>query len=211
MKALITKWIHYLTAVLGPLGVWGVMSFAFIDAAIFGMPIDAIVCGYAYAKPSRLLLYALGAAIGSALGSLIVYAIGYKGGEVMLKKRMGEARFNRITASFEKREFLLLTVISFLPPPTPFKLFVLAAGMVEMRPWRFISAIVLGKFARFTIESILVVRYGPHIIALLAEVLRHHLSYALASVAALALLGWWFSRFRRAKTARDLPGAELPE
>ena len=210
MKALITKWIHYITALLGPLGVWGVMSFAFIDAAMFGMPIDAIVCGYAYAKPSHLLLYALGAAVGSALGSLAVYVIGYKGGEVMLKKRMGEARFTRITASFEKREFLLLTLISVLPPPTPFKLFVLAAGMVEMRPWRFLSAIVLGRFVRFTIESILVVRYGPHIIALLAEVLRHHLSYAISVVIALALLGWLFSRFWKARV-RDTANTQLSE
>ena len=179
------------------------MGFAFIDAAMFGMPIDAIVCGYAYARPSRLLLYSLGAAIGSALGSLVVYAIGYKGGEVMLKRRMGEARFNRITASFEKREFLLLTVISMLPPPTPFKLFVLAAGMVEMRPWRFLSAIVIGRFVRFTIESILVVRYGPHVIALLAEVLRHHLTAAIAAIVAIALLAWWFARLRKAKLRSD--------
>jgi len=178
------------------------MGFAFIDAAMFGMPIDAIVCGYAYARPRHLLLYALGAAVGSALGSLVVYGIGYKGGEVMLKKRMGEARFNRITASFEKREFLLLTVISVLPPPTPFKLFVLAAGMVEMRPWRFLSAIALGRFVRFTIESILVVRFGPHIIALLAEVLRHHLSYAIAFVVALALLAWWFSRITKLRKVK---------
>jgi len=202
LKALITKWIHHIAAVLGPLGVWGVMGFAFIDAAMFGMPIDAIVCGYAYARPRHLLLYALGAAVGSALGSLVVYGIGYKGGEVMLKKRMGEARFNRITASFEKREFLLLTVISVLPPPTPFKLFVLAAGMVEMRPWRFLSAIALGRFVRFTIESILVVRFGPHIIALLAEVLRHHLSYAIAFVVALALLAWWFSRITKLRKVK---------
>ena len=199
MKELVAKWIHRVAAVLGPLGVWGVMGFAFIDAAMFGMPIDAIVCGYAYAKPSHLLLYSLGAAVGSAVGSLVVYSIGYKGGEVMLKKRMGEARFNRITASFEKREFLLLTVISILPPPTPFKLFVLAAGMVEMRPFRFLSAILLGRFTRFTIESILVVRYGPHIIALLAEVLRHHLSYVIAFAIAFAVLAWWFARLRRAK------------
>jgi membrane protein YqaA with SNARE-associated domain len=186
------------------------MGFAFIDAAMFGMPIDAIVCGYAYAKPRHLLLYSLGAAVGSALGSLVVYAIGYKGGEVMLKKRMGEARFNRITASFEKRGFLLLTAIAMLPPPTPFKLFVLAAGMVEMQPWRFLSAIVIGRFARFTIESILVVRYGPHVIALLAEVLRHHLTAAIVAVLTLALLGWWFSRLRKGKPQSEA-ASELSE
>lgn len=175
------------------------MGFAFIDAALFGMPIDAIVCGYAYAKPSHLLLYAMGAAVGSALGSLIVYGIGYKGGEVMLRQRMGDARFNRMTASFEKREFPLLAVISMLPPPTPFKLFVLSAGMAEMRPARFLSAIFLGRFVRFTIESILVIRYGPHIIAIFAEALRHHLSYVVAFVVALAVIGWWVWRIRKAR------------
>lgn len=204
MKALLAKWTHHLIAVLGPLGVWGVMGFAFIDAALFGMPIDAIVCGYVFAKPTHLLLYAAGAAAGSALGSLIVYGIGYKGGEVMLKKRMGEARFNRITASFEKREFLLLTVISLLPPPTPFKLFVLSAGMVEMSLPRFLGAIFLGRFVRFTIESVLVIRYGPHVITLLAEAVRHHLSYVIATVLAAAPLGWWAWRVTKMRQRKLL-------
>jgi len=202
LKELIAKWTHHLIAILGPLGVWGLMGFAFVDAAIFGMPIDAIVCGYAYAKPSRLLLYTLGAAVGSAAGSLIVYAIGYQGGEVMLRKRLGDARYHRITSSFEKREFPLLTVISMLPPPTPFKLFVLSAGMAEMPPLRFVSAIVLGRFVRFTIESILVIRYGPHVIALFAEALRHHLSYVVAAGISVAVIGWWVWRIRKVQRRR---------
>ena len=186
-------------AVLGPLGVWGVIGFAAIDAAIFGMPIDAIVCGYAYANPSRLLLYSLGAAVGSTLGSIVIYAIGYQGGEVLLRKRMGDARFERITASFEKREFGMMTIVSMLPPPTPFKLFVLSAGMAEMRLTRFALAIFVGRFVRFTIESILVVRYGPQVIAVLADVFRHHVSYVIAAAIAVLVIGWWIWRVRRSK------------
>ncbi len=178
------------------------MGFAAIDAAIFGMPIDAIVCGYAYANPSRLLLYAMGAAVGSTLGSLVIYAIGYKGGEVVLRKRMGDARFEKITASFEKQEFRMLAVVSMLPPPTPFKLFVLAAGMAEMRLTRFVLAIFLGRFARFTIESILVVRYGPEIIAVLAKAFRHHLSYVIAAAIAVVGIGWWIWRVRKVRGRR---------
>ncbi len=197
-------------AVLGPLGVWGVMGFAAIDAAILGMPIDAIVCGYAYAHPNHLLLYALGAAAGSAVGSIVVYGIGYKGGEVMLRKRMGDARFNRITASFEKREFPVLTVVSMLPPPTPFKLFVLSAGMVEMRLTRFLLAIFVGRFVRFTIESVLVIHYGPHVIAILAEAFHHHLSYVIAAIVTGAVIGWWIWRIRkvRGRTASKIGNAE---
>lgn len=178
------------------------LGFAAIDAAIFGMPIDAIVCGYAYANPAKLVLYALAAAVGGAAGSLVVYAIGYQGGEVMLRKRMGDARYNRITASFEKREVPVLTIVSMLPPPTPFKLFVLCAGMAEMRPSRFVLSIFTGRFVRFMIEGILVIRYGPHVIALLAEMFRHHLMSVIAGLIGLGIVGWWVWRLRKGRQPR---------
>jgi membrane protein YqaA with SNARE-associated domain len=202
LKNLIAKWTHYLTAVLGPLGAWGLLGFAAIDAAIFGMPIDAIVCGYAYANPAKLVLYALAAAVGGALGSLVVYAIGLTGGEVMLRKRMGDARYDRITARFEKREVLVLTIVSMLPPPTPFKLFLLCAGMAEMRPSRFVLSIFTGRFVRFIIEGILVIRYGPHVIAILADMFRHHLVSVLLILLAAAILGWWIWRIRKLRLAK---------
>ena len=104
-----------------------------MDAALLGMPLDAIVAGYAYADPKRFLLYAAMAAAGSALGSIVIYLIGYKGGEVLLVKRIGEKRFNKIKASFERHEFWAVMFPAMLPPPTPFKLFVLSAGVAEMR------------------------------------------------------------------------------
>jgi hypothetical protein len=91
---------------LKPLGIWGVMGFAAVDAAFLGMPLDAIVAGYAYADPRRFLLYAAMGAAGSALGSIVIYLIGYKGGELLLVKRIGKKRFNKIKASFERHEFL---------------------------------------------------------------------------------------------------------
>ena len=99
----------------------------------------------------------------------------------------------------------MLAVVSMLPPPTPFKLFVLAAGMAEMRLTRFILAIFLGRFARFTIESILVIRYGPEVITVLAHTFRHHLSYVIAAVVALVLIGWWIWRVRKVRGRRTPP------
>ena len=96
MKHLLAKWTHWILAVLSPLGIWGVMGFAFVDAAFLGMPLDAIVGGYVYAAPRRFLLLSAMAAAGSALGSIVIYWIGYKGGEVLLVKRIGEERFNKI-------------------------------------------------------------------------------------------------------------------
>jgi membrane protein YqaA with SNARE-associated domain len=197
LKHLLAKWTHWILAVLTPFGIWGVMGFAFVDAAFLGMPLDAIVGGYVYAAPRRFLLLSAMAAAGSALGSIVIYWIGYKGGEVLLAKRVGESRFKKIHAAFERYGFLGLMVPSMLPPPTPFKLFVLTAGVIEMSFVKFLSAIFLGRLLRFCILSLLVIRFGPEIVALFGSAVHQHLRLTLAILALLALIGWWFWWLRK--------------
>ena len=203
MKHLLNKWSLLILAVLKPLGIWGVLGFAVVDAAFLGMPLDAIVAGYVWANPHRLVLYSAMAAAGSALGSIVIYVIGYKGGEVLLVKRMGEKRFNKIRAAFDRHEFLAIMLPSMLPPPTPFKLFVLSAGMAEMRFSHFLAAIFLGRFLRFVVESFLVIRFGPEIVGLLGGVLHHHWRYVIAVIATACLIGWWIWRTRKLKSAKN--------
>jgi membrane protein YqaA with SNARE-associated domain len=202
LKHLLNKWSLTILAVLKPLGIWGVLGFAAVDAAFLGMPLDAIVAGYVWANPRRLLLYCAMAAAGSALGSIVIYAIGYKGGEVLLVKRIGEKRFNKIKASFERHKFLAIMLPSMLPPPTPFKLFVLSAGVAEMRFSHFLGAIFAGRFLRFVVLSFLVIRFGPQIVGLAGGVLHHHLRYVIAAVAVGVLAGWWIWRVRKLKSTR---------
>ena len=197
MKHLFARWTHWILAVLTPLGIWGVGAFAFVDAAFLGMPLDAIVGGYVYAAPRRFLLLSAMAAAGSALGSIVIYWIGYKGGEVLLVKRMGEERFRKVHASFERYGFLALMVPSMLPPPTPFKLFVLSAGVVEMSFSRFLSAIFAGRFLRFLLLSLLVIRFGPEIVGFFGHVLHDHWRLTIAILAAAALIGWWVWKLRK--------------
>ena len=202
MKRLLSKWTLLILTLLKPLGVWGVMGFAAVDAAFLGMPLDAIVAGYAYANPNRFLLYSAMAAAGSALGSIVIYVIGYKGGEVLLVKRIGEKRFNKIKDSFERQEFWAIMFPAMLPPPTPFKLFVLSAGVAEMSFGRFLAAIFTGRMLRFSLESLIVIRYGPQILGLVGGVVHHHLRYLIATLACLALVGWWVWRLRAKRRSR---------
>ena len=188
---------------LKPLGVWGIAGFAAVDSAVLGMPLDVIVAGYVWANPHRLLLYCALASAGGALGSSLWYVIGYKGGEVLLVKRIGEKRFRKIQASFEQHEFLALMLPSMLPPPTPFKLFVLSAGVAEVRFGHFLAAIFSGRFVRFVILSFLVIRFGPGIVDFLGSMLHHHLRILIAVLAGGALLGWWIWRARKLRLTRD--------
>jgi membrane protein YqaA with SNARE-associated domain len=203
LKHLLHKWTLLVLAVLKPLGIWGVLGFAVVDATFLGMPLDAIVAGYVWANPHRLLLYSAMAAAGSALGSIVWYVIGYKGGEVLLVKRMGERRFNKIKAAFDRHEFLAIMLPSMLPPPTPFKLFVLSAGVAEMRFSHFLSAIFFGRLLRFMLLSFLVIRYGPQIVGFFGGMVHDHWRIVIAVIATACLVGWWIWRTRKSKSARN--------
>ena len=202
MKHLLHKWTLLILALLKPLGIWGVLGFAAVDAAFLGMPLDAIVAGYVWADPHRLLLYAAMAATGSTLGSIVIYVIGYKSGEVLLMKRMGEKRFNKIKAAFDRHEFLAIMLPSMLPPPMPFKLFVLSAGVAEMRFSHFLIAVFSGRFFRFVVLSFLVIRYGPQIVGFMGGMVHSHWRFSIAVIATACLVGWWIWRMRRSKQAR---------
>ena len=180
IKNILTKYTAWIFRTLAPLGPWGVFAIAAVDGSLFGMPVDAVVAGYVYYHQSNFILYVLMASAGSALGSLVVYAIGYFGGEAVLRKRIAEERFNRIHASFEHHQFWALMFPAMLPPPTPFKLFVLAASVFEMRLSHFLAAIFAGRFVRFFILAILTIKFGPQVIQLTGDLFRHHYLWVLA-------------------------------
>ena len=202
IKKLLAKWAAFLWAVLKPLGAWGVFAIAGIDSAAFGMPLDAVVAGYVYAEPHKFWLYALMAAAGSAAGSLIIYVIGYKMGELMLEKRMGKAKFARVRARFEEHEFLALAVPAVMPPPFPFKLFALSAAVFEMHWAHFMLAIFTGRIVRFMILSVLVVYFGPQAVGMVGQAVAGHPWIVLAVCAAAVAAGaFFFLRSRRNKRA----------
>jgi len=188
-----TAWIWGLLKVLG---IWGVLVIAFADSALLGMPVDAVVATYVYQDRKRFLFYVAMASLGSALGSIPLYLIGYAGGEKVLRKRISEERFLKIHRSFEEHEFWALMFPGMLPPPMPFKIFVLAAAVFEMRFRDFLAAIFAGRFVRFLILSLLVLFFGPQILGLLATLFRRHWLGLLAAVTTGVLL-WWFMRRRR--------------
>lgn len=200
IKHIISAYGKWIWAVLAPLGVWGVFAISAVDAAFMGLPMDAIVAGYIYKDPHRFLLYVLLAALGSAVGSIVIYVIGYTGGEVLLRKRVSPERFQKIHASFEKHEFLALMFPAMLPPPTPFKAVVLAAAAFEMSLGRFLVAIFAGRFFRFLILGFLTLRFGPQVVELGGRIVAHDFKWVLL-VLAVGLLGWLIWRWRAGKIA----------
>ena len=193
-----TGWVLHL---LAPLGIWGVFAIAFADSALLGMPVDAIVAFYVYQDHKRLLFYVLMASLGSMVGSIPLYIIGYLGGEKVLRKRITEERFQQIHRSFEQHEFWALMFPGMLPPPTPFKIFVLGAAVFEMRFRDFLAAIFAGRFVRFLVLSLLVLWFGPQIVGLMGTVVRQHFGWLLGAVAGGVLM-WLLMRRSKKRRAR---------
>jgi membrane protein YqaA with SNARE-associated domain len=188
LKHILSRYTIFVWGLLKPLGLWGAFGIAAIDAAFLGLPLDPVVAGYVYNDRSRFLLYAIMASAGSALGSLIIYAIGYEGGELLLRKGISEQRFDKIRSSFEKREFWALMIPSMLPPPAPFKLFVLSAGVFEMHFTHFLLAIFSGRMVRFLVLSVLTLFFGPHVVTFAGVLIHKHLALTLGSAAVVILV-----------------------
>src|ERR1035438_2984004 len=161
-----TAWILGLMKLLA---IWGVFVVAFADSALLGMPVDFVVATYVYQDRRRLLLYIAMASMGSALGSIPLYIVGYLGGEKVLRKRISEERFLRIHRSFEQHEFWTLMFPGMLPPPMPFKIFVLGAAVFEMKFRDFLAAIFAGRFVRFLVLALLTLWFGPRIVEVMGR------------------------------------------
>jgi membrane protein YqaA with SNARE-associated domain len=199
---IISRYTAFLAALLKPLGSWGVFAIAGIDSSFLGMPLDFVVAGYIYSNPHKFLLYVIMAAAGSSLGSLVIYGIGYRGGEALLRRRVSAERFEKIHNGFEEHPFWTLMLPAMLPPPTPFKLFVLGAGVSEMKFTHFLLAIFSGRFIRFVILGVLTLLFGPQFIVVAGHVFREHFS-VVAGIAIGAVTVWLIMRQRTRRRRRS--------
>jgi len=196
---ILAKYTAWVLGLMQVLGVWGVFVIAFADSALLGMPVDFIVATYVYQDRGRMLLYIAMASLGSAIGSIPLYLIGYLGGEKVLRKRIPEERFLKIHRSFERNEFWALMFPAMLPPPTPFKVFVLGAAVFEMKFRNFLFAIFAGRFVRFLVLAVLVLWFGPQIINHFGGAFRHHWILLSGAILELGLVLWLLARTRKSK------------
>jgi membrane protein YqaA with SNARE-associated domain len=173
VKWLLRKITNGLTSVkdfLVPFGAAGLFAIALLDSALIPLPggPDAVMLLLSTQNPARMPFYALGATVGSVVGCLILYYISRRAGRRALEKFTPEKQA-RVKELVDRYDVLSVLVASVLPPPFPFKLFVITAGVFRLSVVRFVIAVAAGRAFRFFLEGFLAVRYGEQAKELLAR------------------------------------------
>jgi len=199
-----SRWKFFVLPALAKLGFWGVGLVALIDSSTLPVPMDLILAGYVWADKGHFWIYCLMGAAGSAIGGLLPYGLGRAGGELFLLKRVNRERFENMRIRFERQEFMAVLVPSMLPPPTPWKAFVFAAGVFEMRIAPFMLAVFVGRMVRWLILSLLVLKLGPSAVSVVSDLVRYHLlAFLSALVLVFASIGMWAFLRRRKNDERE--------
>jgi membrane protein YqaA with SNARE-associated domain len=178
----------------------GLFVIAFLDSSFLSLPQinDVLVVVMVTQNKAWMLYYAAMATLGSIAGCYVIYFLAEKGGEKFRERRMRGGSGSRVLAMYERHGILALVVPALLPPPTPFKLFVLMAGVARVRPLSFITAIGLARGARYVALGLLAIRYGDAARELM-QTRGTEIALWVAVAIVAAALGWWaFQRYNPA-------------
>ena len=185
MPSNLSGWKQKIAAFAGGLGAPGLLLISFLDSSVLTFPVinDLLLIELSIQHPARMPLYATMAALGSLLGCVLLFFLARRAGEAFFHKKAGK-HAHAIRHWVENNGFGGVLVAALLPPPTPFKFFVLAAGVFEVPLGSFASAIALARVFRYFGIGYLAVRYGADAMPYL---LAHKLQISVFVIALVAV------------------------
>ena len=192
------KFVQRIQVLAMALGAPGIFLVAFLDSSILSLPevADLLVIWMVTNNKSRIVIYVISATLGSLLGCLLLYGIGKKGGAGFVHRRFGSTNVERALEAFRRHGIMAVLIPSILPPPAPFKIFVLLAGLADISVARFSTAILIGRGLRYTVEGLLALWYGERAIAFIRQ------NGTTIALAAVGIIGVGFLVYLRVSRTR---------
>ena len=191
----IVNWVQgFALAIGGP----GLFFVAFLDSSFLSLPEinDLLVVMLVVQHKERMLYYAMMATLGSVVGCVVLYWFGRRGGEVLIRKRFGGKTIERAMELSKRYGIFAVGIPAILPPPAPFKIFVLLAGVAAVPVWQFATVIAVARGFRYVVVGSLAVRYGDEAIAFI-EANGRLVAFVVAGLLALGVLFYLLWRWRR--------------
>lgn len=205
MPAPVARIVSWIQAFALGIGGPGLFVVAFLDSSFLSLPEinDLLVVMLVIEHNARMPYYALMATLGSVAGCLVLYCIGRSGGEALVRRRFGGPRMARALDLSKRYGVLAIAVPAILPPPAPFKIFVLLAGVAAVPVWQFAITVALARGFRYFAVGVLSVRYGDDAIAFI-EANGRVVSLVLVGLIVAGGVAWILGRRRRAPRSGEL-------
>jgi len=187
----VKAFVTWLQATAVALGGPGLFVIGFLDSSFLSFPEvnDLLVVGLVMQHPHRLVYYAGMATLGSVAGCFALYYVARRGGQGFVEKRFKAKHIEAGRRLFQKYGILMIVVPALLPPPAPFKIFVLLAGIMGVPAWQFLVAVFSARFVRYFGEGLLAMYYGDRAMAFLHEHARE-IGLGLAGAALVGGVVW---------------------
>ncbi|MBN2317771.1 MAG: VTT domain-containing protein [Acidobacteria bacterium] len=196
----------HITGIFSGYGGVAVLLLAIADSSFLSFPEgnDLLIVILSTGGSWGNMAYFVGLTVtGSVIGCLLLYSVGRKGGRAILKKKFSNQKIERAEDAYRKYGILAVLIPSVLPPPLPFKIFVLSAGVFGLAPYRFLTAVAIGRSIRYSMWGILAVLYGNSVKLFLQENIST-VGTALLAVLVLIITGTVVLHLRRKKRRREL-------
>ena len=205
MPAPVARIVSWIQAFALGIGGPGLFIVAFLDSSFLSLPEinDLLVVMLVIEHNARMPYYALMATLGSVAGCLLLYCIGRSGGETLVRRRFGGPHMERALELSKRYGVLAIAVPAILPPPAPFKIFVLLAGVAAVPVWQFAITVAVARGFRYFAVGVLSVRYGDGAIAFI-ETNGRAVSLVLVGLIIAGGLAWILWRRRGTPRTGDL-------
>lgn len=202
----VVDWIQGFAVALGGPGLFLI---GFLDSSFLSFPEinDLLVIMMVTQHKERLLYYSLMATLGSVAGCLTIYYVARRGGEAFMRKRFKAHHVESGLKLFQKYGLLVVIVPALLPPPAPFKIFVLLAGVAAIPVWQFTTAVFIARFVRYGGEGLLAVFYGERAAAFLKDHAKET-GLWLAAIALILGVGWILFNRRNRRSSDGIEGEQ---
>jgi membrane protein DedA with SNARE-associated domain len=161
-------------ALITSFGGLGMLFMAIGDSSFLSIPEgnDVLIVVLSTGRTWGHMAYFVGMTIiGSVIGCMLLYTVGRKGGNPLLRRRFSQQSIEHAEKLFKRYGILSVMIPSILPPPMPFKIFVLSAGVFRLNAMAFLTAVVIGRTIRYSTWGILAVLYGNSV----KLYMQHHL------------------------------------
>jgi membrane protein YqaA with SNARE-associated domain len=178
------RWIFHL-------GGLGFIPLGLLDSSVIPLPgsMDVLTIVLSARKPDLWLYYALMATLGSVIGGFVTYRLARKGGKETLERKFPAGKMKKVYKVFERWGFAAIAIVAVLPPPAPMIAFVFTAGAMQYSVKKFLLALTLGRFVRYSLLAFLSARYGRRVLTAFSQLTHPVLIVVIAlSAAAIAAL-----------------------